>query len=98
MDMKLKTLDFFLREQVRSVYFVCILMKMGSAIRVFQDLQTHFIRIRDFTGKKDMTSITRSSGRITGDFAIWEEEEEGYSPEWCSMKTLPIFMKEDSTK
>ncbi|MCI36087.1 hypothetical protein A2U01_0057309, partial [Trifolium medium] len=32
-------------------------------------MQTHFIRIRDFAGKNDRTSMISSSGRITGDAA-----------------------------
>jgi hypothetical protein len=83
MDMTLETLDLLSSSRSAKCVFcvdsflTCILMNMGSAIRVFQDLQTHFIRIRDFPGRKDRTSITRSSGRITCDFAIWEEEDDG---------------------
>ncbi|PNY11736.1 hypothetical protein L195_g008349 [Trifolium pratense] len=47
-------------------------MKKGSEIRVFQDMQTHFICIRDFTGKNDRTSMISVSGRITGDATALE--------------------------
>jgi len=47
-------------------FFRCILINTRSAeIRAFQDLQTHFIRIRYFTPRKDKTSTISSSGRIT---------------------------------
>jgi hypothetical protein len=42
---------------------------MGLEIRVFHDMQTHFIRIKDFTESNDKTSPISSSGRITSDAA-----------------------------
>jgi len=43
----------------------CILTKTGSDSRVFHDLQTHLIRIRDFTSTNVKTSTISSSWRIT---------------------------------
>ncbi|MCI05073.1 hypothetical protein A2U01_0026122, partial [Trifolium medium] len=47
----------------------CILTKIGSEMRVFHDLFTHFISIKDFTVRYDKTSPISSSGRVTGDAA-----------------------------
>ncbi|KEH17323.1 hypothetical protein MTR_0024s0340 [Medicago truncatula] len=44
-------------------FLKCILTKTGSEIRVFQDLQTHFICIRDFTSRNVRISTISSSWR-----------------------------------
>lgn len=60
----------------------CILMNLGSEIRVFQDLLTHLIFIRGLTGSQDRISVITSSGKNTdggglalrrrcGDFRGW---------------------------
>lgn len=45
----------------------CNLTKKGSEISEFHDLLTHLSCMRELTGRKDRTSATSSSGRITGD-------------------------------
>jgi len=50
-------------------------------MKAFHDLQQHFIRIRDFTGRKESTSVISSTGRIIGDdtvdtaTSVWEIHE-----------------------
>jgi hypothetical protein len=44
----------------------CNFTKVGSEIRVFQDLLTHLNRTRDLTGRKESNSAMRSSGRTVG--------------------------------
>jgi hypothetical protein len=44
--------------------------KVGSEIRVFQDLLTHLNRTRDFTGRYESTSAMRSSERTASDGVI----------------------------
>jgi hypothetical protein len=48
----------------------CILTKKGSDMSEFHDLLTHLSCMREFTGRKDRTSATSSSGRIAGDGAL----------------------------
>lgn len=51
-------------------FWRCNFTKVGSEIRVFQDLLTQLKRTRDFTGRKESTSATRSSERTAGDGGI----------------------------
>jgi hypothetical protein len=48
----------------------CILTKKGSEMSEFHDLLTHLSCMREFTGRKDRTSATSSSGRIAGEGAL----------------------------
>jgi hypothetical protein len=44
--------------------------KLGSEMRVFQELLTHLNRRRDFTGSNDKNSAKRSSGTDAHDGAV----------------------------
>jgi hypothetical protein len=48
----------------------CNFTKAGSEMSVFQDLLTHLSRTRNFTLRKDKTSLMRLFGRTTNDGVI----------------------------